>query len=71
MKGNDLFLLSLNELILKRSAEVIPQLKEYIKKNYTKEGLFCLAVAQFPLRVDDPTLASLVFRVSDHNHTLL
>lgn len=71
MQSNDLFLLSLNELPLKRSVEVLPQLKEYIKHNYSKEGLFCLAVAQFPLRLDDPTLARLVFRISDHHHTLL
>jgi len=63
--------LSLNELQIKRSVEVLPQLKEYIKQNYTKEGLFFLAVAQFPLSLEDPTLAGVVLRVSEHHHTML
>jgi hypothetical protein len=68
VKSNDLFLLSLNELELKRSIDVLPQLKEYIKQNYSKEGLFCLGLVQFPLQIDDPTLSPLVFRVSDRHH---
>lgn len=45
MRNNDLVLLSLKELPLdKQAGESLPQLKEYLRQNYTQQGAHFLAL---------------------------
>jgi hypothetical protein len=44
MRSNELILLSLNEIPLEKDVESLPILKEYIKHNYTQQGVHFLAL---------------------------
>ncbi len=44
MRSNELILLSLNEIPLEKDVESLPILKEYIKNNYTQQGVHFLAL---------------------------
>jgi hypothetical protein len=47
LNTNELLLVCFKPLTLKKSMEVQPQLIEFVKQNYSTEGLFCLALALF------------------------
>jgi hypothetical protein len=53
--------------------ETLPQLKEYVKQNHMKEGLFLLGLVAFPhsLPESDISYAPFVLRVSSTQHTFL
>lgn len=67
MKKDDLVILSLSEIPLKRNIESLPQLKEYVKQNYSKQGLFCLALVQLSASPDQP----IFFRIAESQHSFL
>lgn len=51
MRNNDLVLLSLKQLPLDNQAgESLPQLKEYLKQNYTQQGAHFLALVYIDYR---------------------